>query len=156
MKQLKNVLLLAIPTAVCAAAGSVVTALNKDYPETLRLPSFYPPSWLFAVVWTAIFILTVISGTVALSSASDRREREDTLFIYNIQLIFNLIWSVCFFGLKMPWLAFAEIILLIANVAVMALRYGKITKLSGILLIPYILWALFAAFFLNLPIAIMN
>ncbi len=156
MKKIKDILLIAVPTAVCAAAGSIVTALNKDYPKTLKLPSLYPPSLVFAIVWTAIFILAVIAGAVALKKSETKKEREDTVFIYNIQLIFNLLWSVCFFGIKMPWLAFAEIILFLAIIIVMAVNYGKISKISGFLLLPYILWVSFAAFFLNLPIAIMN
>ncbi|MBR2328213.1 MAG: tryptophan-rich sensory protein [Clostridia bacterium] len=156
MKTLKNVLLTAVPTAVCAIAGSVITALNLDYPQTLKLPSYYPPGWLFAVVWTAVFILIVIASTAALTNAKSRAEKENALFVFNIQLVFNLLWSVCFFSLKMPWLAFGEIVLLLAVIAVMTVEYGKIKRLCAYLLIPYIVWVAFAAFFLNLPIAIMN
>ena len=156
MKLLKNILLIVIPLIVSVVSATVLTNLNLDYPKSLVLPPYYPPEWLFGVVWTIVFILIAISSVIALTKSEGLKQRESVLSAFNIQLILNFLWTVLFFGARTRWIAFAEILLLTASIIFMIITYKKVSKISAWLLAPYILWVLFAAFFLNLPIAIMN
>ena len=155
-KLVKSILITAVPLAVTAAAGTVVTNLNLDYPKTLKLPPYYPPGWLFAVVWSIVYILIGVATVLALLKTKDAKEEEKILFPYSVQLILNFLWSAIFFAWRSPWLAFAEILLLAASIIWMIVVCKKQSGLSAWLLLPYILWVAFAAFALNLPIAVMN
>ena len=155
-KLIKSIFAVGIPLAVTAVAGTVVTNLNLDYPKTLKLPPYYPPGWLFAVVWTVVYILIGVATVLALLKTENAKEEEKILFPYSVQLILNFLWSAVFFAWRMPYLAFAEILLLLASIIWMTVVYKKQSALSAWLLLPYILWVAFAAFALNLPIALMN
>lgn len=108
---------------------------------------FYIPNILFPIVWTILFILMSISYYLV--------SNEDTTKIYLIQLFVNALWSVIFFGLKLRLLAFFWLLLLLALIIIMTIKYFKINKISGYLLIPYILWVTFAGY-LNLSIYLLN
>ena len=108
---------------------------------------FYIPNILFPIVWAILFILMSISYYLV--------SNEDTTKIYLIQLFVNALWSVIFFGLKLRLLAFFWLLLLLALIIIMTIKYFKINKISGYLLIPYILWVTFAGY-LNLSICLLN
>jgi tryptophan-rich sensory protein len=77
------------------------------------------------------------------------------LLWFAIQLILNMLWSIVFFGLKSPFFAFVEIIFLWAAILITIIKFFRISRLAGVLLIPYILWVSFAAF-LNFSIWNLN
>lgn len=94
--------------------------------------------WIFPVVWTILYILMgyssyLISGNKRLFS------------IYIINLIVNLLWTFIFFMFDFKVFAFFWILFLIIIVSIMIYEFYRVDKLSGYLLIPYILWLLFAA-----------
>jgi translocator protein len=106
------------------------------------------PKILFPIVWTIIYILMSIS--YYLVSNNDK-----TLGIYLIQLVINSLWTLIFFGLKQRLFAFIWLIILLIAVAIMFIKYYKINKKAGYLLIPYLLWLIFAGY-LNLSIYLLN
>jgi tryptophan-rich sensory protein len=111
-------------------------------------PSFNPPSWLFGPVWTTLFLLM----GVALYLVWQRKKISKWFWI---QLLLNILWSVLFFGVKRPDLAFLEIVVLWIAILKTILEFGKVNKKAGRLLWPYLLWVSFAAF-LNLMIVRLN
>ncbi|MFH1390851.1 MAG: TspO/MBR family protein, partial [Candidatus Diapherotrites archaeon] len=86
---------------------------------------------------------------------AEKKQKQKAMKIFGIQLALNALWSIIFFGLQNPWLAFVEIIVLWSAIMLTIKHFYKISKNSAYLLIPYILWVSFAAI-LNLAIAILN
>ena len=150
---MKSIIKLIISIIVCELAGIIgsfftTPAVRTWYP-TLSKPSFNPPSWLFAPVWTTLFLLMGIA--MFLVWKKDKRG----LSIFFVQLFFNMLWSIMFFGLKSPLLGFMVIIILWVLILITIIKFFKISKPAGWLLIPYILWVSFATI-LNLAILIIN
>ena len=114
-----------------------------------------PPGWVFPVAWTVLYILMgLASYLVALSPASrDRRER--ALSIYALQLAVNFAWPVIFFKLSAYGAAFFWLLLLLALVLFTQLLFRHISSTAGKLLLPYLLWLLFALY-LNLGVWLLN
>ena len=126
--------------------GSIFTSssVNTWY-TTVTKPSFNPPSWIFGPVWTTLYTLMGIASYIVWK----QRQLVNTtpaLTIYGIQLGLNALWSILFFGLQNPGLAFAEIIILLIFIIINTIMFWKINKWAGILMIPYILWVAFASF----------
>ncbi|MFR7609229.1 MAG: TspO/MBR family protein [Christensenellaceae bacterium] len=141
----------------------------KEY-GALRQPPLAPPSWLFPVVWTILFVLMGISaariyiigkqdrsgGTVRCGDNSDiGGQAACALRIYLVQLILNMLWTPLFFTLNLRLAAFVLLVMLLITVIVMTCRFFKLDKVSGILMLPYIAWLLFAGY-LNLGTYILN
>jgi len=150
---MKNFVKLIFSIVVCELAGIIgsfftAPAVKTWYP-TLIKPSFKPPNWLFAPVWTALFLLMGIA--MFLVWKKDKKG----LKIFFAQLFFNILWSIMFFGLKSPSLGFIVIVVLWILILATIIRFFKISKPAGWLLIPYILWVSFASI-LNLAILILN
>ncbi|MBW6441818.1 tryptophan-rich sensory protein [Patescibacteria group bacterium] len=143
---------------ICQLAGIIgslfTTPAIRGWYTGITKPSFNPPNWLFAPVWTTLFVLMGIS--VSMIWLSEKNElRKKALVIFFIQLVLNTLWSIIFFGMENPMLAFYEIIILWFAILYTIILFWKIKKPAAILLIPYILWVSFAAV-LNLSIALLN
>lgn len=138
-----------IAVIICLAVGylsSLVTQSSIDtwYP-TIQKPSFNPPNWFFAPVWTLLFILMGISaGLVWDKIDSDRELVKKGLFFFTIQLALNALWSYLFFGLNNILLASIEIVLLLLIIYETYLIFKKINKYASYMLIPYLMWVSFA------------
>ncbi len=139
-----------IPVALGFLVG-LLSNSKADY-NNLVLPPFAPPSWVFPVVWTLLYILMGISSYLILENTSYDYQK---LIIYIIQLIVNLLWSIIFFVFNLRLLAFIWILILDALVIVMIIRFCKTNKTAALIQIPYLLWILFASV-LNLSIFILN
>ncbi|MBN1384180.1 MAG: tryptophan-rich sensory protein [Elusimicrobia bacterium] len=126
--------------------GSIFTSSSVQtwYP-TLIKPSFNPPDWVFAPVWTALYILMGISAYLILNKGFENKSVRISLLLFDTQLMLNILWSFLFFYLHSPFLAFVEIIILWFMILVIMLRFFKLSKTAGLLLVPYILWVTFAA-----------
>lgn len=133
--------------------GSLFTgpAIDSWYAQ-LNRPIIAPPNWLFAPVWTLLFLLMGISFYLLRLNGKKAKKAVDNFWI---QLTFNLLWSVLFFGLKLPWLAFIEILILWYYIFITIKEAVKINRWSGYLLFPYLLWVSFAAL-LNFSFAWIN
>jgi len=155
MKLNKTRLLLSILLCLLAGAiGSFFTATSvSTWFTTLVKPSFSPPNYLFGPVWTVLYILMGISLYLVWQSKSKLKNK--AISVFSVQLILNLLWSIIFFGMRNPGLAFIEIILLWISIVTTMIYFNKISRKSMYLLIPYILWVSFASV-LNYAIFVLN
>ena len=129
----------------------VITSKYIDY-TSLSQPSWAPPSFLFPIVWTIIYILMGISyGILKSNSLLDTK----SINIYYLQLFVNALWSIFFFVFKWRLFAFVWILLLIILVYLMIKDFYSKNKVAGLLQLPYLLWIIFASF-LNLAVYLLN
>lgn len=137
-------LVLSVLVAVLVGAiGSIFTTSSiQTWYVTLAKPPFNPPSWLFAPVWTILYVLMGISFWLIWKSRSSEKKHAMGLFI--VQLILNGIWSPVFFGARSIGNALAIIVLLWAAIVLTIFVFQKISKPAAWLLVPYILWVSFA------------
>jgi tryptophan-rich sensory protein len=122
--------------------------------STLNKPFFSPPNWIFAPVWTVLYILMA----VAAFRIWDKRKKEGAkwaLKLFGVQLVINAIWSPIFFGANSLSLAFVVIIVLLYLIFLTKKAFAKVDKASSYLLYPYILWVSFASV-LNFSVWILN
>jgi len=111
----------------------------------LAKPTWNPPNWLFAPVWTILYALMGISvWLVRRNGTTSRTEITSAMLLFWLQLALNLLWTPIFFGLHMPALAFLEICLLWLAALFTALAFGRISSSAGYLLVPYLAWLSFA------------
>lgn len=153
--KIKNISAFVISILIPLAIGSLSALISGnaiDY-ATLNKPSLSPPSIIFPIVWTILYILMGISSY--LISVSGDPNTKEALKYYSIQLFFNFFWSIIFFGFSQYFLAFIWIILLIIFIIIMILQFYSINPIAAYLQIPYLLWCIFAAY-LNFSIFIMN
>jgi len=143
---LKKFIILLILTFLIGVGPSIFVSMNIDY---LNLPSFYPPTILFPIVWTILYILMTISIFLATKNTTEPYK------IYFTQLAVNGLWSVIFFGLKLRLFAFIWILLLLGLVIIMIYEFKKESKLAAYLQIPYVIWLVFAGY-LNLTLYLLN
>jgi len=126
-----------------AFLGSLFTssAVKTPWYESVK-PSITPPNWLFPVVWTVLFFLIAVS--LYLSWIYSRNKKTIAL-VFGINLFLNFLWSVIYFGMRNPQIAFFEIILLWLSILAMMSKSYKVNKTACYLLLPYIVWVSFAA-----------
>jgi tryptophan-rich sensory protein len=143
MVQTVNLLKLLSSVLLCqfaGAIGSIFTASSvENWYLLLEKPAFTPPSWIFFPVWVILYTLMGISFYFVLEKGLKEQEIKMGLFIFGIQLGLNILWSFLFFGLKSPYYAFVEIILLWLAIFLTILKFRKISKIASYLLFPYIL-----------------
>ena len=140
---------IAVFVATCIAVGYLSGIVTRSsvvtWFPTLIKPSFNPPGWLFAPVWSFLYVLMgVAAGLVWNRIENDRPNVRKALVYFIIQLALNALWSLLFFGLKNPLLALVEIVLLWLMIYETYLKFIKIDKIVGYLFVPYILWVSFA------------
>ena len=139
-----------VALGVCIAITFLAPALGAwampgEWYAALRKPSWNPPSWIFGPVWTALYLMMATAAWLVWRRGGWAVQRRP-LTLYLVQLALNAAWTPLFFGLKMPSLAFAEILLLLAAIVVTAFAFRRVNKAAGALLVPYIAWVSFAGF----------
>jgi len=154
-KPLAFIINIAITLSVGALGGLATAKSVQTWYPTLNKPSFNPPNWLFAPVWTSLYVLIGIAAYLVWIRKDSITHFPRTVAIYLIQLILNLAWSFIFFYLHEIGFALFEILLLLAVIIVNAVMFYKINKWAGLIFIPYILWVTFASF-LTYNIFILN
>lgn len=154
-KPLAFIISIAITLGI-GALGAWATAQSvKTWYPTLNKPSFNPPNWLFAPVWTSLYVLIGISAYLVWTKRDQIVHFPRVTAIYFIQLILNLAWSFLFFYLHEIGFALFEIIILLIAIIINATTFYKIHRLAGLIYIPYIIWVSFASF-LTYNIFILN
>ena len=141
---LKIVIAVGICLAVGSASGLATASSINDWYVTLNKPSFNPPNWIFAPVWTLLYIMMGVAAALVWEEGWEKPAVKNGLIFFGIQLLLNSLWTVLFFGLKQANIAFAEILILWVVLLLTILKFLKIRKVAGYLLIPYILWVSFA------------
>lgn len=137
-------------------AGSLVTfpSITTWY-ATLHKPTFSPPNWIFAPVWTFLYICMGIASYLIWQKGIKKKTVVFALKLFGMQLILNFLWSIIFFGFHSPVVALIDILLLLMTIFMTTRAFFPINKYAALLLIPYLLWVSFAAI-LNLAIVLLN
>lgn len=150
--------LLIICIAIPLAVGGLSALLTKDNMimfQYIRKPALSPPAWLFPVVWTILYTLMGIASYRVVSSDAAPKEIRGALIFYALQLFFNFLWSIVFFNLEAYLFAFIWLILLWALILITTVRFFRIDRRAGWLMVPYLLWVAFAGY-LNYAIYKLN
>ena len=147
-----SLFLIFIITFTASAIGGFTTAIFKEpwYSEII-LPQFNPPSWVFAPVWSTLYVLMSVAIWRVWINFFDKK----ILNIYFIHLFFNAIWSVVFFGFHQIGLALFNLIVIVIFILILLRIYFKKDKFSFYLTVPYLLWSSYALV-LNLSIFFLN
>lgn len=126
-------------------AGSGLLFGPDEWFAALQKPSWNPPAWLFAPVWTTLYAAMGISLWLVRREPEDRRgKREHALMLFSIQFVLNMVWTPAFFGLHNPALAFLVICTLWVAIVATVLAVRRVHVLASYLLVPYLLWVSFA------------
>ena len=139
-------------TSLASAIGGFTTASFKEpwYSEII-LPSFNPPSWVFAPIWTTLYIIMSIAIWKIWINSFDPK----ILKLYFIHLLFNGSWSVIFFGFHQIGLALMNLVIILIFIILLMKNYLRRDKISFYLMMPYFLWSCYALV-LNSSIFILN
>jgi tryptophan-rich sensory protein len=146
---MQKIIRIAVVLITCLLVGYFSGMVTRDsittwYP-TLVKPSFNPPNWVFAPVWTILYIMMGVAGGMVwnrLEQDPENVKKAFTFFI--IQLALNAAWSVIFFYFHNPFLALIEVILFWLLIFETHIQFKKIDKTAGLLFIPYLAWVSFA------------
>ncbi|MBQ8793804.1 MAG: tryptophan-rich sensory protein [Clostridia bacterium] len=145
---------IAIPLIV-GGLSALITSENMNLYSRIETPPLSPPGWIFPVVWTILYTLMGVSFYLVWNSNAAIFEKKQAFTIYAIQLFLNFIWSPIFFNMRAYLIAFIVLLALWGFVLAMIIKFYKISKLAGILQIPYLIWLTFAGY-LNLAIYLLN
>lgn len=147
-----------IACQIVGAIGSIFTIPNiPAWYNGLVKPFFNPPNFLFAPVWTILFLMLGIAIFIVLENKDKKliAQRKIAKILFAIQYAFNVLWSYLFFGLRNPLLGFIGIVILWTTIIATIFYFYKVDKRAAYLLIPYILWVSFAMI-LNFFVMILN
>ena len=143
-----NLFRLIASLVICQLAGIVgslfTTPAIPEWYASLEKPTFNPPNWIFSPVWIFLFMLMSITLYILWQNLP-KKEAKVALIFFAIQLVLNILWSVIFFGLQSPMVAFLEIVILWLFILLTMIKSSRVSKASVYLLLPYILWVNFAA-----------
>ncbi len=152
---LKRLLIcLVIPIGLGILASLISGNKGGIYP-TLNRPPLSPPAWLFPVAWSILYILMGISAYIVSDTRGMNSSKEQAMKIYYVQLAINVLWPIIFFRFRMFEAAAVVLALLIAAVTATIIKFKKINGTAALLLLPYLVWILFALY-LNIGIAVLN
>ena len=151
-KFLSLILFLIITFSASFIGGLVTISFKEPWYSGLVKSNYNPPDWIFAPVWTTLYLMM----TIAIWTFWHSKKRDiNTVYIYFIHIVFNTTWSIVFFGLHQIFLAFIVLIVLICSIIVLIIRFKRVTFVSYYLMIPYLLWCLYALF-LNYNLMVLN
>ena len=136
--------------------GGLSAFLTKDsipIYSAINRPKLSPPPELFPIVWTALFVLMGIAA--AIIWCSNGREIDSALLFYGAQLVFNFCWTLIFFNFRAYLAAFIWLLILLVLIGITSVKFYRIKKLAGLLLLPYFAWVSFAGY-LNFMVWLLN
>ena len=145
-----KILLLAFALGICLLAGYVgsyyTTPSIPTWYAGLEKPDLTPPSWVFAPVWTALYVMMGLSLYLMLVRGLQKREVQFGVSLFFFQLLLNVTWSFAYFSLHSLFLAFMAIIALWAILLCTIIQAFRVSVGAGALLIPYLFWVTFAMY----------
>ena len=142
---IRFIISVAIPLLVGGIASFFTASSVKTWFQTLNKPWFNPPAWLFAPVWTLLYILMGIAFYLVWTKTADARIKRTAIIFYFAQLLLNFCWSFLFFYAQQPGWAFADIVTLWILIVGTMYWFSKAYKPAVWLLVPYMLWVSFAS-----------
>ena len=142
-KFLSLLVFLALVSAIALIGSFPTDESHTIWYENLLKPSWNPPKWLFAPVWSILYLMIAVAGWLYyIANASSYRSK--TLFYYFIQLAFNLTWPYLFFSLKSPGFGLINICFMSLFIAMTIYQGMKVSKVASFLLVPYLIWTIYA------------
>jgi len=156
---MKKIIKLVVSIVVCQLAGvigSIFTVSNiTSWYIDLSKPILNPPGWVFGPVWITLYFLMGIALFLVWNKGLDSPFNRNAFILFIVQLVFNAMWSIVFFGMHQLLISVFVIIILWLLIFVNIVQFGKISKPAAYLLLPYIVWVSFASY-LNIAIYILN
>ena len=146
------ILFLSITFSASLIGGLATINFKEPWYSLLNKPVFNPPDWIFAPVWTTLYLMMTVAVWIFWHT---KNKNINTIYIYFIHLIFNTTWSVVFFVFHNMVLALIVLIILIALIINLILRFKRVNMISVYLMIPYLLWCCFALI-LNTSLVMIN
>ena len=151
-KFLTFVLFFVITYSASFIGGFTTVSFKEPWYSQLVKSNFNAPDWVFAPVWTTLYLMM----TIAIWFFWHSKNREmSTVYIYFIHIVFNTTWSIIFFGLHQIFLALIVLVILIFFIIILIIKFKRVNNVSSYLMIPYLLWSCYALF-LNFNLYILN
>ncbi|MBW8199746.1 TspO/MBR family protein [Flagellimonas abyssi] len=145
----KRIIYITLSVLVCLAIGFLASIATQssvnDWYVTLNKPSFTPPNYLFAPVWTALYIMMGVAAGIVWSKGYHHIWVKTALYHFVFQLLLNALWSIVFFGLKNPLGGMVVILVLLTMIILTIKWFRVISKPAALLMVPYVLWVAFAS-----------
>ena len=149
-----QLLVIVITTEFIGLLSSIISGnIGQDYNSFIK-PALSPPGWFFAIIWPILYLLMGIAVYI-IYQEPQTNESKKAIILYWIQLFVNFLWPIVFFRLEWYWISVVIILILDALVFIITVWFYNIKKTAGLLMIPYLVWILFATY-LNIGIAILN
>lgn len=146
MNPVKSMVGLVVSVGITFSAAFIGSRFPVDeWYAALTKPAWNPPNWIFGPVWGLLYLLMAIAAWLVWRE-SGFSGAGLPLAIFGIQLVLNAAWSWIFFGLHALGIALVEILILWAAILWTMLAFWKVSPISGVLLVPYLLWVTFASF----------
>lgn len=152
MKKFSDFILWLLISALVAWFGAQFN--TGQWYTTISKPTWTPPGWLFGPVWTMLYIM-MATAAFLVWRATQRTFKNKTIQLYLIKMLFNASWSWVFFGLHQIGWAVANIVILLILIIIVSMKFYRINKTAGYLMLPYLLWVSFATI-LNFNIWLLN
>lgn len=149
-----RLIVIALITELIGLLGSLFSGTIGQIYTSFIKPPLSPPRWLFGVVWPVLYLLMGIAAYI-ICQKPQTPERKKAIILYWVQLFVNFLWPIVFFRFEWFWISVTVILLLDILVLITTIWFYKIKKAAGYLMIPYLLWILFATY-LNIGIAMLN
>lgn len=148
-----------IAVIVCLGIGFMASFATQssvnDWYVTLNKPSFNPPNWVFAPVWTVLYILMGVAAGMVWARGFYHKWVKTALYHFGFQLVFNALWSIVFFGFKQPFWALLVILTLLVLIILTIKWFKVVSTTAAWLMVPYLIWICFATL-LNYEIWVLN
>ncbi len=152
---LKSLIISIVTPLALGALSAFISGDMAGVYRALNQPPLSPPAWVFPVVWSILYLLMGISAYIISDTRGMHASKEKAMKLYYAQLIINVIWPIVFFRFRLFTPAVFVLAILIIAVIITFIKFKKINNIAALLLIPYILWLLFALY-LNIGVAILN
>ena len=149
-----KLIVIVLITEFIGLLGRLFSGITGQIYTSLIKPPLSPPGWLFGLIWPVLYLLMGIAAYIIYQTVQTP-ERKKATTLYWVQLIVNFLWPIVFFRFQWYWISVIVIILLDILVLITIKRFYKIEKAAGYLMMPYLLWILFATY-LNIGIAVLN
>lgn len=137
------------------AESAYISMISENAYKIIKRPIFSPPGWVFPIVWVILYFLMAIAAYRIMLKGYEGKNITKAITLYYIQLLLNFLWTIIFFKFNQYAISFIELIILLIFILLTTFKFLKFDKLSGILMIPYIIWVSFAGV-LNLSIYMLN
>ena len=142
---IRLVISVATPLLVGGLSGFATARGTETWYPTLVKPFFNPPSWVFGPVWTVLYILMGVAAFLVWRKGLNTDGVKAALTLFIVQMALNGLWSILFFGMQAPALAFVEIIVLWIAIVATTRAFWRLAPTAGWLMVPYLAWVSFAA-----------